>query len=98
MDIKIFRLYSGEELLARYTDNGDSYFLEKPMIIIPQDQGNIGFAFFMPYTDVPDKGISINKTYIAFEVGVVNEMRMQYEQMFDDAPRIVTPSKKIITG
>lgn len=98
LDIKIFRLKSGEEIMARYTDNGDSYFFEKPMIIIPQDGGNVGFSYFMPYSMVPDQGLHMPKEYIAFEANVVMEMREQYETLFDDAPKIYMPEQGIITG
>lgn len=98
MDVKIFRLISGEELLANYTDVGDAYLFEKPMVIIPQDGGNIGFAYFMPYTKVPDEGVTIPKSYIAYSVNVLEDMLEQYESLFDTGPALIMPDKKIITG
>ena len=98
MNVKIFRLKSGEELLAKYVEKEDHFQLEKPMIIIPQENGNVGFAYFMPYTKVPETGIDMPKSYIAFEAEVLVDMLEQYETLFDDGPKLVLPKQEIITG
>lgn len=100
IQVKLFRLNSGEDLLAKYTDNGHEYFLEKPMIIIPQDGGRVGYSYYMPYTVIPEQGVTIPKSYIAFETRAEENMEQAYIAMWEeeDKPKIFMPDQGIITG
>ena len=39
MNVKLFRLNSGEEILSRFEEVGDSWLLKDPAILIPMQQG-----------------------------------------------------------
>ena len=41
-NVKIFRLNSGEEILARYNETETTWTFKDPAVLIPMQQGQIG--------------------------------------------------------
>jgi hypothetical protein len=92
MNVKLFRLNSGEEILARFEDQGDSWLIKDPAILIPVGEGQIGLMPWMIYTKA-SKGVSIPKSFIAFTVEPLDELKNQYDSSLNRG--IVTPRNKI---
>ena len=76
-EVKILRLTSGEELIGKVTQSGNSYNIKKAYILIPMGQGQIGFAPYMPYTKAED-GIDIPDMHVMFALHPMIEMENQY--------------------
>lgn len=93
MNVKVFRLNSGEELLARFEETADSWILKDPAILVPVGQGQIGLMPWMMYTKV-SKGVTIPKTFIAFTVDPLDELKTQYDSSLNKG--LVTPAPKTI--
>ncbi len=91
MNVKLFRLNSGEEILARFEDQGDSWLLKDPAILIPVGEGNIGLMPWMMYTKAA-KGVSIAKSFVPFTVDPLDELKTQYDNGVNKG--LVTPSSK----
>jgi len=89
MNVKVFRLNSGEEILSRFTENETSFTLKDPAVLIPMQQGQIGLMPWMMYTEAA-KGVTIPKTFIAFTVDPVEELKAQYDAALNKG--IVAPS------
>jgi hypothetical protein len=89
MNVKLFRLNSGEEILSRFTDNETSYTLKDPAILIPMERGQIGLMPWLMYTEAA-KGVTIPKSFIAFTVDPVEELKNQYDAALNKG--IVAPS------
>jgi hypothetical protein len=87
MNVKLFRLNSGEEVLARFEDQGDSWLIKDPAILIPVGEGQIGLMPWMIYTKA-SKGVSI-----PFTVEPLDELKNQYDSSLNRG--IVTPRNKI---
>ena len=71
-DVKVIRLISGEELMAKIKSSDDfTYHLTEVCQIASSyadpssATARIGIAPFLPYTKVKD-GVTINKSYIIF--------------------------------
>ena len=96
-EIKIVRLTSGEELIARVEEVDDiSYILKKPAILIPAGKDQLAFGQWLPYANIKD-GIKILKDYIVFVVSPIDEMAAQYEEAFGSG--LVIPKKGgVISG
>jgi hypothetical protein len=92
MNVKLFRLNSGEEVLARFEDQGDSWLLKDPAILIPVGEGQIGMMPWMIYTKA-SKGVSILKSFVPFTVDPLDELKSQYDSSLNKG--IVTPSSSV---
>lgn len=94
MNVKVFRLNSGEEILSRFEDQGDSWLLKDPSILVPVGQGQIGLMPWMMYTKA-SKGVSISKSFVAFVVDPLEELKDQYDSSLNKG--IVTPNSSVKT-
>lgn len=98
-EIKIVRLTSGEELIAKVdiTDEGGTHVtLGKPAILIPTGKDQLAFGQWLLYADISN-GIEISKDYVVFMVDPMEEMISQYEQSFGSG-LIVPKAGKVVSG
>ena len=91
--MELIRLSSGEEVIGKVTDNGDSITIKDGYSLIPAGEGRIGFMPFMAYTKAKD-GITIDKKFIVFMVEPIESMVDQIREMDTglvvNTPKIVT--------
>ena len=92
--MELIRLSSGEEVIGKVTDNGDSITIKDGYSLLPAGEGRIGFMPFMAYTKA-SKGITIDKRFIMFVVEPANEMVDQVRQM--DSGIVANTGSKIVT-
>ena len=92
MNVKIFRLNSGEEILARFEEQETAFVLKDPAILVPMREGQIGLMPWMMYTKA-SKGVSVPKTFIAFTVEPLEELKTQYDASLNKG--IVAPSQSV---
>ena len=93
--VQIVRLSTGEEIVAKATENDDSYTLKSPAILIPAGRDQLAFGQWLPYADI-ENGIEINKKYIVFVVEPMTELANQYSSSFGSG--IVVPEKGPVAG
>lgn len=95
--IKMVRLTSGEEIICKWSKNGDNHLLQEPAILFPVGQGKLAFAKWMPYLtdEVHKNGISIENKFVMFAVDIDSEMTKQYQGMISG---LVVPSAGPVTG
>lgn len=92
MNVKVFRLNSGEEVLSRFEEQDSSFILKDPAILVPVGKGQIGLMPWMMYTKA-SKGIQIPKSFIAFVVEPLEELKEQYDSSLNTG--LVTPTSKL---
>lgn len=92
MNVKVFRLNSGEEILSRFEETEKGWTLKDPAILVPMGQGQIGMMPWMVYTKA-SKGVEIPKAFVAFVVEPVEELKSQYDSSLNKG--LVTPTKGI---
>jgi hypothetical protein len=90
MNVQLFRLNSGEEILTRYEETETGYIFKDPAVLIPMEQGQIGMMPWMMYTDI-SKGVTVPKSFIVFHVSPVAALKNQYDANLNKG--IVAPSK-----
>lgn len=90
MNVKVFRLNSGEEILARFEEKETTWLLKDPAILVPVGQGQIGLMPWMMYTKA-SKGVEISKSFIAFTVDPLDELKSQYDSSLNKG--LVTSTK-----
>jgi len=93
-EVKIVRLTSGEELIAKTEETKTTITLKKPAILIPAGKDQLAFGQWLPYADIKD-GIEISKDYVVFVVAPMDEMAQQYDQAFGSG--LIVPKNDIAT-
>jgi hypothetical protein len=94
MNVKVFRLNSGEEILARFEEKTSTFILKDAAVLIPVGQGQIGLMPWMMYTKAA-KGVEISKSFVAFTVEPLEELKSQYDASLNKG--LVTPSQSVDT-
>jgi hypothetical protein len=94
MNVKVFRLSSGEDVVADVLeDKEDSLCVMNPIVAFNQGDGRLGFAPYAPLLKREEKELEISKKWIVYVANVNDELVEQYEEMFSP---LKTPSKKLI--
>ena len=94
-EIKIVRLTTGEELIAKVKETDDTVTVKNPAILIPTGKDQLAFGQWLPYSDISD-GLTISKQYVIFIVEPMTELANQYSTMFGSG--LVVPEKGPIGG
>jgi hypothetical protein len=95
MNVKVFRLNSGEEILSRFEMTDTHVTLKDPAILVPVGQGQIGLMPWMMYTKAA-KGVEIPHSFIAFSLEPLEELKSQYDASLNKG--LVTPSTGLGKG
>ncbi len=94
MNIKLIRMWSGEDVIADVKDNlTEIVVICNPIVAVPSGNGQIGFAPWSPLLKGKDEEIEITKKYIVYIAETQDEIKDQYEQMFSV---IQAPKKKLV--
>jgi hypothetical protein len=97
MQIKLFRMQNGEEVVAELVgETDDTYDISNPIVMVPGRDGTIGFAPWAPLLAEDVKVLTIRASYVVY-VSVPNAQVVEnYEQIFSP---IIKPTSagKIIT-
>ena len=92
MNVKLIRMWSGEDVVADLiSENEDSVVITNPIVAIPSGQGNIGFAPWSPIHKAEGTEIEVTKKYVVYITDTKAVIIEQYNDMYSS---VVTPSKK----
>ena len=80
MSVKLIRLTTGEEILAKSEATPSGFILKVCAIIVPVGQGKLGFAKWLPYAQT-EKGVEIPSNFIMFQLDPDPELVTQYTSM-----------------
>lgn len=92
-DVKIVRLISGEEIIANYTDNGDTITLKDASVLIPSPEGKLLLARWIPYANT-DKGVTLEKRHLVFVIDPQKELAEHFITVVVN--NLVVPGKKLV--
>lgn len=90
-NIKVVRLTTGEEVIANVVENQSTITLEKPLLLIPMQEGKLTFATWLPYMEGNE--LEVNRNSVMFSFTPAKQMEDQYASA---TGQIITPDKKII--
>ncbi len=93
MNVKLIRMWSGEDVIADLVEEDDSIVISNPIVAIPSGSGQLGFAPWSPLLKGKDEKIKVSKSYVVYIADTQEQIVEQYEQMFSV---IKSPSKKLI--
>jgi hypothetical protein len=94
MNVKLIRMWSGEDVIADVKDNlTEIVVISNPIVAVPAGNGQMGFAPWSPLLKGKDEEIEITKKYIVYIADTQDEISEQYQQMFSV---IQAPTKKLV--
>ena len=96
-DVKVLRLSTGEDVIAKVGENDGGISLNKPFVIIPQQSGpGKPVQLMMSLYNAFGKGdtITLGKDKVVFMTDPKDEIKSSYEA---NTSKILTPNKGLIT-
>lgn len=93
MSVKIIRLISGEEIIANFTDNGETITLKDASVLIPSPEGKLLLARWLPYANTTD-GVTLEKRHLVFVIDPQKELADHFTSVVVN--NLVVPGKKIV--
>ena len=94
MNVKLIRMWSGEDVVADLIDDKDeTIVIANPIVAVPAGNGQMGFAPWSPLLKGKNEELEITKKYIVYIAETQTEIEEQYQSMFSV---IQSPSKKLI--
>ena len=96
-DVKILRLVTGEDVIAKVGENDQGVSLNKPFVIIPQQSApGQPIQLMMSLYNAFGKGdtITIDQDKVVFMTDPKDEIKSSYEA---NTSKILTPNKGLIT-
>ena len=93
INVKLFRIATGEEVIAELVSQDDNFVTVKNgLVVLPSPDGRVGFA---PWASVIDKTIPdliIAKNHIVYIAEVDEQVKIKYNEIYGS--KLVTPSEK----
>jgi hypothetical protein len=94
MNVKLIRMWSGEDVVTDLVDETDnSVVICNPIVAVPAGNGQMGFAPWSPILKGKGEEINVTKKYVVYIADAQEQIVEQYEEMFSI---LKTPSKKLI--
>ena len=96
-DVKVIRLSTGEDVIAKVDEGSEKVTLDKPFVIIPQQMGpGKPVQLMMSLYNAFGKGdtITLSKDKVVFMTDPKDEIKSSYEV---NTSKILTPNKGLIT-
>jgi hypothetical protein len=93
MSVKIIRLISGEEIIANFTDNGETITLKDASVLIPSPEGKLLLARWLPYANT-EGGVTLEKRHLVFVIDPQKELADHFTNVIVNG--LVVPPKKIV--
>ena len=94
MNVKVIRMWSGEDVIADLVKEGDETITVcNPIVAVPTRDGQMGFAPWAPLLSGKNVDLDIARKYVVYISETQEEIEENYTQMFST---IQTPSKKLI--
>tara|TARA_R100000426_G_C4761532_1_gene87341 strand:+ start:108 stop:428 length:321 start_codon:yes stop_codon:yes gene_type:complete len=77
-DVRLVRLVSGEEVLAKIESGEETTKFNKPHLIIPTQGKGIALMPWCPYSTIQDDGVSVPNDKILFITAPHTELAKEY--------------------
>ena len=94
MNVKLIRMWSGEDVIADLIDDKDeTIVIANPIVAVPAGNGQLGFAPWSPLLKGKNEELEVTKKYVVYIADAQLDIIEQYEEMFSV---IKAPSKKLV--
>jgi len=96
MNVKLIRMWSGEDVVADLVKVTDEFItIANPIVAVPsQQQGQIAFAPWSPILKDSETQVDVTTKYVVYIADTQDAIIEQYNSEF--APVAIPPKKKLI--
>ena len=92
MDVKLFRIVTGEEVVAELVGETDTTVTVKNgLVVLPSGQ-QVGFAPWATVIDKDNPDITVSKTHVVYIAELDESICKKYNEIYGS--KLVTPDKK----
>ena len=92
IDVKLFRISTGEEVVAELvSETDDTITVKNGLVVLPTNNG-VGFAPWATVINPDEPEITLSKQFVVYIVNVQEDVCKKYNQMF--GRKLVTPDEK----
>ncbi len=92
MNVKLFRITTGEEVVAELVSETDTTVtMKNGLVVLPTGQ-QVGFAPWATVIDKDQPEITVNRTHIVYIAELDESIEAKYNQIYGS--KLVTPDKK----
>ena len=92
MDVKLFRIITGEEVVAELVSETDTTVTVKNgLVVLPTGQ-QVGFAPWATVIDKDNPEITVSKTHVVYIAELDESISKKYNEIYGS--KLVTPDKK----
>ena len=92
IDVKLFRIITGEEVVAELvSETEDTVTVKNGLVVLPSAQ-NIGFAPWATVVNRDKPEITINRNHIVYIAELDSNIRNKYNEIYGS--KLVTPEEK----
>jgi hypothetical protein len=93
IDVKLFRISTGEEVVAELVSETDtSITIKNGLIVLPTGQGGVGFAPWTPVIKKDKPELEISKNFIVYIAEVEDQVKNKYNEIYGS--KLVVPDEK----
>ena len=93
MNVKLIRMWSGEDVVTEVTEETDDFLtIVNPIVAVPAGNGQLGFAPWSPLK-ARDTSLDVRKDYVVYVTLPQSDVVDQYKEMFS---LIQTPKSDLI--
>ena len=92
IDVKLFRIITGEEVVAELvSETDDTVTVKNGLVVLPGAQ-NVGFAPWATVIDRDNPEIVVSRTHIVYIAELDSGVKKKYNELFGS--KLVTPDEK----
>jgi hypothetical protein len=93
MNIKLFRILTGEEVIAELLSEDESTVtIQNGLVVLPTSSGTVGFAPWATVIDRDNPELVVSKSHIVYIASVDSAVESKYNDVYGS--KLVTPEKK----
>ena len=92
IDVKLFRITTGEEVVAELvSETDDTVTVKNGLVVLPTGQ-SVGFAPWTPVVDKDNPEITVSKNHIVYIAEVDSGVKKKYNEVYGS--KLITPDEK----
>jgi len=92
MNVKLFRIATGEEVIAEVVSEDDATVtVQNGLVVLPTGQ-SIGFAPWSPVVDEDNRELVVSRNHIVYIGEVSSSVKKKYNEIYGS--KLITPEDK----
>ena len=92
LNVKLFRIVTGEEVIAEVISEDDSTVtVQNGLVVLPTGQ-SVGFAPWSPVVDEDNRELVVSRNHIVYVGDISSSIKKKYNEIYGS--KLITPEDK----